>query len=103
MFNPFTEVATDTLEGTVNHVFWYHCDLSNDVLYLRLLNERETETYADEAQDGVLLLHRMDNDALVACTFVNWWKRFGSGERDSIKELEKHIEPCTHRLSVPAN
>ncbi len=93
-------VATETLEGIVNQTFWYHYDVPNDVLYLRLQSERQTETYSEETPDGLLMLHRLDNDSLVGCTVVNWWKRFGSGERDSIKELERLIEPWSGRLSA---
>lgn len=86
-------IITDTLEGTVNQTLWYHYDLVNDVLYLRLLAQRSAETVAEEPPEGVLRLCRADTDELVGLTIVNWWKRFGQGgQPDSIKELERHIE-----------
>ncbi len=94
-------VITDTLEGTVNHKLWYHYDLATDVLYLRLVDHRSTETAAEETPEGNLLLRRIDNDEVVGLTIVNWWKRFGQGgEPDSIKELERCIEIWGQRIGA---
>jgi hypothetical protein len=94
-------VKTDTLEGTVDQVLWYHYDLDNDVLYLRLAAQREVPTYAEETPEGLLLLRRQDNDEAVGLTIVNWWKRFGKGSLpDSIRKLEQSIEPWARRLAA---
>ena len=70
-------VKVDTIEGTVDDVLWYHYDLAGDVLYLRLSADRDAPTYAEESDDGFLLLRREDADDVVGITVVNWWKRFG--------------------------
>jgi hypothetical protein len=91
----------DTIEGTVDRRLWYHYDLTNDVLYLRLLDHRNTETVSEESPDGVLLLRRLDTDEVVGMTVVNWWKRFGGGGTcDSLRELERRIEPWGQRLAA---
>lgn len=68
----------DTIEGTVGEEVWYHYDLDNDVLYLRIASQRDTEALGEEATDGVILL-RADNNAAVGMTIVNYWRRFGQG------------------------
>ena len=94
-------VKVDTIEGTVDDVLWYHYDLAGDVLYLRLSAHRDAPTYAEESDDGFLLLRREDADDVVGITVVNWWKRFGQGNLpDSIHELELAIEPWAKKLAA---
>ncbi len=94
-------VKVDAIEGTADDVLWYHYDLSSDVLYLRLADQRESPTYAEESPDGLLVLHREDDDRVVGLTVVNWWKRFGRGGLpDSLRELEARIEPWARRLAA---
>ena len=94
-------VVADTLEGTIHRTLWYHYDLVNDVLYVRLLDQRSAETVAEETPEGILLVRRADNDAVVGLTAVAWWKRFGSGGApDSIRELERCLEPWAQRLAA---
>lgn len=94
-------IMTETLEGRIDERVWYHYDLANDVLYLRLLEAREDETFAEETDDGMLLLRREDDDRIVGLTVVNWWKRHGGGGRsDSIRELERRIEPWAARIAA---
>ncbi len=45
-------VVTESLEGSIDNTVWYHYDVANDVLYLRLLSERRTPTIAEETDDG---------------------------------------------------
>lgn len=94
-------VITDTLEGTVDQTLWYHYDMANDVLYLRLATDRQTPTVSEETPDGYLLLRRQDNGKAVGLTVVNWWKRFGEGDLpDSIKQLERCIEPWAQKVAA---
>ncbi len=94
-------VKVDTIEGTVDDVLWYHYDLGNDVLYLRLAAHRDTPTYAEETDDGFLILRREDDDQAVGMTLVNWWKRFGRGKLpDSLRKLERAIEPWAKKVAA---
>jgi uncharacterized protein YuzE len=94
-------ILTETLEGRVDQKVWYHYDVANDVLYLRLLEAKEHATVAEETEDGFLLLRRVDDDRVVGLTVLNWWKRYGRGSRtDSIRELESRIEPLAARIAA---
>jgi hypothetical protein len=94
-------VTVDTIEGTINDVLWYHYDLTDDVLYLRLAQYRDTATYAEETDDGFLCIRRQDNDEAVGLTVVSWWKRFGSGRLpDSIRKIERAIEPWAKKVAA---
>ena len=94
-------VITDTLEGTIDSTLWYHYDVTSDVLYLRLVSERQTQTVGEETDEGFILLRREQDDQPVGLTVVNWWKRFGQGPLpDSLKQLERCIEPWKQRLAA---
>ena len=94
-------VITDAIEGVVDGAFWFHYDLSNDVLYLRLASQRDTATVGEETQDGFVLLLDAETDEPVGLTVVNWWKRFGRGDRpDSIAALQDAIEPWAKRVAA---
>ena len=93
-------VQTDTIEGVIDGKWWFHYDVTNDVLYLRLASERGTETFGEETSDGFILLRRED-DRAVGVTVVSWWQRFGAGHLpDSIRELGQRIEPWTQRIAA---
>ena len=94
-------VKVDTIEGIVDDVLWCHYDITNDVLYLRLVKHRGIPAYSEETDDGLLLVRREDNDEVAGMTIVNWWKRFGTGQLpDSIHALERAIEPWARRLAA---
>ncbi len=94
-------VVTETVEGIIDDVLWYHYDMVNDVLYLRLRSERETPTVSEETPEGFLLICREDDGKPVGLTVVNWWRRFGQGDLpDSIKQLERCIEPWAHKIAA---
>ncbi|MCK4340522.1 MAG: DUF2283 domain-containing protein [Phycisphaerae bacterium] len=94
-------IKIDTIEGTVDDVLWYRYDLASDVLYLRLASHRDVATYAEESNDGFLLLYCQDDDKVVGMTVVNWWMRFGSGALpDSLRELERQIELWAKKLAA---
>jgi len=94
-------VKVDAIEGTSDNALWYHYDVSNDVLYQRFASERETPTYADEDDAGLIVLRRETDEAVIGLTVVNWWKNFGRGKLpDSLRELERAIEPWTKKLAA---
>ena len=94
-------VITDTIEGVVDGSTWFHYDLANDVLYVRLASRREASGVGTETPDGFVLLRDAETDEPIGLTVVNWWKRFGQGQRpDSITELQQLIEPWARRLAA---
>lgn len=94
-------VATDTIEGTIDSSLWFHYDLTNDVLYLRLADRRDVQTYADEQDDGSLVLRSLNDDSTVGLTIVDWWKTYGNGDiPDSLRRLEEEIEPFAQKLAA---
>ena len=94
-------VTTDTLEGLINNLYWFHYDAPNDVLYLRLRAHRETPALGEETDDGFILLRDESTDQPVGLTVVNWWKRFGQGAfPDSLSEIQRHIEPWAEKIAA---
>jgi len=94
-------VVTDTIEGTIDNALWYHVDLQNDVLYLRLASERNTPTTAEETVDGLLLLRREGDNRPVGLAVVKWWRRFGTGDMpDSSRAVERQIEPWAAKVAA---
>ena len=94
-------VVTDTLEGTIDNALWFHYDMTGDVLYLRLVRERDTATVAEETPDGFLVIRRENDNRAVGLTIVNWWKRFGKGALpDSIRELQELIGPWAKKIAA---
>ncbi len=64
------------IEGVLNDLYWFHVDGDNDVLYMRLIDERQTETYGDENDDGIFLMRRESDDRVVGFTIIGWQQRF---------------------------
>lgn len=94
-------VIADTVEGVVDEAIWFHYDLRDDVLYLRLADRRGTPAIGEETDDGFILLRAEDDGSAIGLTVVNWWSRFGQGDRpDSIRQLARCIEPWTERLAA---
>ena len=90
----------DTIEGLVGDDIDFHYDVGNDVLYLRLIAEKDADAWGDE-EDGIIVRRRVDNDAIIGVTVVAWWKRFGTGALpDSLAELARQVEPMTQRLAA---
>jgi hypothetical protein len=59
------------------------------------------ETYAEETQDGFLLLRDVKTRKLVGVTIVSWWKRFGKGAiPDSLRKLQRKIEPWAKKVAA---
>lgn len=96
-------VTTDSVEGIINKLLWFHHDIGNDVLYLRLAALRQTPTVCEETSDALLLLRKEDDDEPVGMTVVNWWKRFGAGSLpDSFARRGDQLERWTSRHPVAA-
>ena len=94
-------VVTDTLEGVVDDAYWYHYDVRDDVLYLRLSTDRDTPTLGEEDEDGVIVLRDEATRRVVGLTVVNWWSRFGQGQLpDSIREIQRHIQPWAGKVAA---
>lgn len=93
-------VTTDSLEGTINGTISYHYDIADDVLYLRLVSDRDTQALGEETDDGRIELRAERTGDLIGITIVSWWKRFGSGTLpDSLRQIERHLEPWARELS----
>jgi hypothetical protein len=92
----------EALEGTVDR-FWFHYDLRNDLLYVRLLAARDVESHGEESADGLIILRSMADDSVVGVTAVNWWKRFAPGAMpDSMSEFVGRIEPWVRGAGLAA-
>ena len=95
------ESTLDTIEGTIPGDVWFHYDVGNDVLYMRLESKRRASTVGEETDDGVILLRDAKNRKPVGITVVNWWQRFGKGSLpDSFIEIQKKIKPWGKRLAA---
>jgi len=94
-------VKVDAIEGVVGDNLWLHYDMENDVLYLRLVKDRDAAAYSEETEDGVIAVRRQDNDKLAGLTIVNMWKRCGSGPPpDSIQQLAEAFTPWADKLAA---
>lgn len=93
---------TQSIEGAAGP-FWFHYDLTGDVLYLRLTAQRDSEAHGEETDDGFILLRSLTDDRVVGMTVVNWWKRFGQGTLpDSMTSIAGWIEPWAQRAASAA-
>lgn len=94
--------TVESIEGAAGP-FWFHYDLSNDVLYLRLASARDIDSYGEENDSGFIVLRSMSDDRAVGMTVVNWWKRFGAGSvPDSVREIAERVEPWAQRAQAAA-
>lgn len=94
-------VVTDTIEGVVDGMLWFHYDLTDDVLYVRLAARRDAVTVGEETPEGYILLRDAETDEPVGMTVVYWWKRFGTGHfPDSLSVIQHLIEPWARRFAA---
>ncbi len=96
-------VVTDTVEGLIDGRLWFHYDVGNDVLCLRVNEHRRTPTTGEMTDDEFLLLRREDTGEVVGVTIVNWWGRFGQGDLpDSREALGIRFEETARSLPLAA-
>ncbi len=96
-------VIADTLEGVVDERIAFHDDFASDVLYLRLIELRDSPAIGEETTDDLTLFRHEETDEVVGLDVVSWWKRFGGGgSRDSFRDLERPIEAMCDRLKAEA-
>jgi hypothetical protein len=94
-------VTVDAIEGTVGDTLWFHYDIGNDVLYLRLTKYRDAAVVGEETPDGLFLMRALDDNKPAGLEIVNWWKRFGAGNLpDSMNKLAEVIEPWSAKLAA---
>jgi uncharacterized protein YuzE len=95
------ESTLDTIEGTIPGNLWFHYDVGNDVLYIRLESKRRASAVGEETDDGVVLLRDEKSRKVMGITVVSWWKRFGKGALpDSFSEIQKKIKPWGKRIAA---
>ena len=71
------------------------------MLYLRLSACSELPTLGEENDEGLIEVRDEEQGRLVGLTIVRWWKRFGTGALpDSLREIERHLEPWAARLAA---
>ena len=86
-------VTADAIEGIVNNALWFHYDVGNDVLYVRLASQHDAPALGEEQPDGAILLRAEADERVVGMTMVGWWKQFGSGSLpDSLSAIGQRIE-----------
>lgn len=75
------------------HVWDYHMDLDNDVLYLRLQSAADAETYGEDTDGSLIVLRTMSDDRFVGLTVVSFWKLHGEGPLRAVspRRLEERI------------
>lgn len=96
-------VIAETLEGVVHGCMSFHFDMSNDVLYLRLLDHRESPAIGEDTADDLILFRHEETDAIIGLDVISWWKRFGEGSPpDSLREVERRVEAMARRLIAEA-
>jgi hypothetical protein len=83
----------DTIEGIIEGALWFHYDVSNDVLYLRLNSMRHERVYGEETPEGFTLL-KTEDDRSAGMTIVHYWQRFGIGDirQISLQNLQHSVE-----------
>ena len=91
----------DTIEGNIPGDLWFHYDVGNDVLYIRLESKHRALTVGEETEDGLVFLREKKTGKTVGITVVNWWKRFGKGSLpDSFSEIQKKIKQLGKKITA---
>ena len=94
--------VSDMIEGIVQDRWWFHFDLSNDVLYFRFVTMRNLRVIGSEDDEEFTIFHTEDG-IFAGMTIVCFWERFGMGELDdtSRDEMRAVVEKfaCEHLLN----
>lgn len=94
--------ASDTFEGTINGILWFHYDLDNDVLYYRFHSMRNIRVIGDETAEGFTDFYTEDN-VFAGMVIIYFWKQFGIGRLSeaSEEEMRSKVEQfaCEHILN----
>jgi hypothetical protein len=94
-------VVIDTLAGVIDARLTFHYDIGNDVLYLRKSEHQGSPSFAEETEEGLLLLRHAETDEPIGLTVDAWWRRSGDGPLpDSMSELSGRIEAWSRTLPV---
>ena len=96
-------VATmETIEGLFHGGVHCHYDVPRDVLYLRLNDKRDIESYSEDSDDGLTYVRDWNTNEIVGLTVISFWERFGKGElrRARLEEVEAAIEKMARRLTL---
>ncbi len=71
-------MAVETVEGVWHGALFYHYDVRNDVLYLRLNSRRDDVVYGEEDANGDHVLRALTDDQVVGMTVVGYWRQYGT-------------------------
>ncbi|MBI5832882.1 MAG: hypothetical protein HZB16_11330 [Armatimonadetes bacterium] len=81
---------------------FYHYDVRNDVLYLRLLAHRDDEVYGEEDASGSHVMRLLDDDQVVGLTVVGYWRQYGTGgDPLSQPDWQQAVERSVAGLGAP--
>jgi hypothetical protein len=97
-------LTIDRLDGFVGEDIRYHFDVRSDVMYVRLADKMQSESYGEEMDDGLIVLRTLANDELVGVTVVGYWERFGSGrvEDTPVIEVVAGVQKVAEKVLRPA-
>jgi len=92
----------ETIEGWFGDGLWFHYHVPEDVLYIRLAENRDCPVVGEETEEAILLRDD-ETDEPVGLTYIHWWHRFGDGPLpESYRELAARIEPFGQPLKTAA-
>ena len=93
---------SDMIEGTVHDNWWFHFDLSNDVLHFRFVTMRNLRVIGEEDDEEFTIFHTTEGN-FAGMTIVCFWERFGIGELEDASRDEMRVVveqfACKHVLN----
>ena len=95
--------STLTLQGVPDDGVSFHCDMTADVLYLRLADRLDSPAIGEDTADDLVLFRDEGTDEVIGLDVISWWKRFGDGAApDSLREVQRKLVPLADRLIAEA-